>query len=178
MYAPSIIIYVQELLVVQNDMSAPPILILVVHLHHRHHQDRRPCLLFQEPFPQTAATQSTGLLTAFGLLMFVGFSLLVLSLFLLLNHLRQTKQVLSVLAHRVVSRLRSRPQKENRELFWTAKLAISIERRATRVNWSLLQGYCENLDKNSSRDEIANVNFSTTTANMYRPAPTSVELTC
>ena len=24
-------------------MSAPPILILVVQLHHRHHQDRRPC---------------------------------------------------------------------------------------------------------------------------------------
>ena len=42
MHAPSIIIYVQELLVVQNDMSAPPILILVVQLHHRHHQDRRP----------------------------------------------------------------------------------------------------------------------------------------
>jgi len=39
MYAPSIIIYVHELLVVQNDMSAPPILILVVQLHH---QDRRP----------------------------------------------------------------------------------------------------------------------------------------
>ena len=33
-------------------------------------------------------------------------------------------------------------------------------------------------NKNSSGDEIANVNFCTTTTYMYRPAPTPIEPTC
>ena len=35
-----------------------------------------------------------------------------------------------------------------------------------------------NKDKNSSGDEIANVNFRTTTTYMKRPAPTPIEPTC
>jgi len=33
-------------------------------------------------------------------------------------------------------------------------------------------------DKNSSGDEIVNVNFCTMTTYMYRPAPTPIEPTC
>jgi len=38
-----IIIFVQQLFLVHVVLRAPLISILVAHLHHLHHQDRRPC---------------------------------------------------------------------------------------------------------------------------------------